>query len=201
MPAEAEMGLGLRERKKLRTRATIREQAMRLFTEKGYGETTVEQIAEAADISPSTFFRYFPSKEQLVLVDDYDPIMIRSFEEQPADLPVLTALRRSMEQVFASMTPEQLARELARQQLIRSVPELRAAMLDELQRTIQMLAEGVAHRTGRPADDLEARAFAGAVVGAIMGANGIEHAFSIERMDRALDYFEAGFPFAIKPRA
>ncbi|GAA1846554.1 TetR family transcriptional regulator [Asanoa iriomotensis] len=188
------MGLGLRERKKLRTRATIREQAMRLFAEKGYGETTVEQIAEAAEISPSTFFRYFPSKEQLVLIDDYDPVMIRRFQEQPPGVPVLTALRRSMEQVFGEMSPEQLEREMARQRLIRSVPELRAAQLDELQRTIEMLADGVAARMGRPRGDLESRAFAGSVVGAIMGALG-DNLLSLEKIGQALDYFEAGFPF------
>ncbi|WP_239126727.1 acyl-CoA-like ligand-binding transcription factor [Asanoa siamensis] len=194
MPAEPEMGLGLRERKKLRTRATIRAQALRLFAEKGYGETTVEQIAEAADISPSTFFRYFPSKEQLVLVDDYDPIMIRAFQEQPADVPVLTALRRSMERVFGEMSPEQLDREMARQKLIRSVPELRAAQLDELQRTIELLAEGVAARMGRPPGDLESRAFAGAVVGSIMGALG-DDLLSLDRIGLALDFLAAGFPF------
>ncbi|GIF46854.1 TetR family transcriptional regulator [Asanoa ferruginea] len=196
MSAEPELGLGLRERKKLRTRATIRDQAMRLFAEKGYGETTVEQIAEAADISPSTFFRYFPSKEQLVLVDDYDPIMIREFLNQPAEVPVLTALRRSMEHVFNNMAPEQFEREMARQHLIRTVPELRAAQLDELQRTIALLAEGVAARANRPPDDLESRAFAGAVVGTVMGAMHDDFKFSLERMLAALDFFEGGFPFA-----
>jgi AcrR family transcriptional regulator len=196
MSAEPELGLGLRERKKLRTRATIRDQAMRLFAEKGYGETTVEQIAEAADISPSTFFRYFPSKEQLVLVDDYDPIMIREFLNAPADVPVLTALRRSMEHVFKNMAPEQFEREMARQHLIRTVPELRAAQLGELQRTIALLAEGVAARANRPPDDLESRAFAGAVVGTVMGAMHDDFMFSLERMLKALDFFEAGFPFA-----
>src|SRR5580704_2257713 len=61
---------GLRERKKARTRASIREHALRLFREQGYHATTVEKIAEAAEISPSTFFRYFPTKEDLVLQDE-----------------------------------------------------------------------------------------------------------------------------------
>src|SRR6266508_3120114 len=74
---EGEMSqVSLRERKKARTRAAIREHAMRLFREQGFAETTVDQVAEAADVSPSTFFRYFPNKEAVMLQDDYDPRMI-----------------------------------------------------------------------------------------------------------------------------
>ena len=58
--------LGLRERKKLRTRATIIEVAFELFAAQGYHETTFVQIAETAEISPSTFFNYFPGKVDVV---------------------------------------------------------------------------------------------------------------------------------------
>ena len=74
---------GLRERKKARTRFAIQQEALRLFREQGYGATTVEQIAEAAEVSPSTFFRYFQTKDALVLTDDYDPIMVERFRAQP----------------------------------------------------------------------------------------------------------------------
>src|SRR5258708_35242601 len=64
---------GLRERKKQKTKAAIQRAALRLFKRQGYEETTVEQIAAAADISESTFFNYFPSKENVVIYDDNDP--------------------------------------------------------------------------------------------------------------------------------
>src|ERR1700704_1597179 len=82
---------GLRERKKARTRASIREHALRLFRENGYQRTTVEQIAAAAEVSPSTFFRYFPTKEDIILQDDMDTRMIEAMEQQPADLSPLSA--------------------------------------------------------------------------------------------------------------
>ena len=64
--------LGLRERKKARTKAEIQRQALRLFHEQGYAETSVEQIAAAAEVSPSTFFRYYPTKDDVVLADFMD---------------------------------------------------------------------------------------------------------------------------------
>ena len=67
---------GLRERKKQKTRWAIQEHALRLFAEQGYEATTVDQIAAAAEISPSTFFRYFPTKEDLVIEDEYDALLV-----------------------------------------------------------------------------------------------------------------------------
>src|SRR6202162_1207998 len=92
-PASAPPAAGLRERKKARTRASLREHALRLFREQGYQATTVEQIAAAAEVSPSTFFRYFPTKEDLVLQDDMDTRMVEALARQPRGLSPIAAVR------------------------------------------------------------------------------------------------------------
>src|ERR1700735_5238989 len=84
---------GPRERKKARTRAAIREHALRLFREQGYHATTVEQIADAAEVSPSTFFRYFPTKEDVVLQDDFDILALAELEAQPPELSPVAGFR------------------------------------------------------------------------------------------------------------
>src|ERR1700681_961727 len=105
---QASSTAGLRERKKARTRASLREHALRLFREQTYQGTTVEQIAAAAEVSPSTFFRYFPTKEDIVLQDDMDTRMIEALERQPAGLGPVTAVRAAAQEVFASYTAADL---------------------------------------------------------------------------------------------
>ncbi len=193
MSADSKMPAGLRERKKERTRRTIRTEAMRLFKRQGYAETTIEQIAAAADISPSTFFRYFPSKEQLALADDMDPIMIRAIEDQPADLLPLTAFRKAMREAFAEMDPEDWAFEQDRMRLISREPELRAVIAQETERNLVMVAELIAARVGRDPDDDEVRAFSGALIGATLTAWG-DDGLDVDKVDRILGFMEAGMP-------
>ncbi len=157
---------GLRERKKARTHEAIQEAALRLFRTQGYEVTTVEQIAAAAEVSPSTFFRYFPTKEDVVIHDALDPLLFAAFAEQPPELSPIQAMRAGMAAVFGALTPDQLALERERQDLILGVPELRARMLDDLATTIRGFTEALAARVGRSADDVSVRAFAGAVIGA-----------------------------------
>src|SRR5690348_1119169 len=99
---------GLRERKKQKTRWLIQEHALRLFNEQGYEQTTVDQIAAAAEISPSTFFRYFKTKEDVVLEDEYDPLLLRLLATAPAELHPVTALRRILDQAFKDMSAADL---------------------------------------------------------------------------------------------
>src|SRR5712671_5331893 len=92
---------GLRERKKLKTKEAIQREALRLIEAQGYAETTIEQIAAAAEISPSTFFNYFPTKEDVVLYDAYDPVAIRMFMERPKDEPLEIGLREVLKNLAA----------------------------------------------------------------------------------------------------
>ena len=143
----------------------IQQHAMRLFAEQGYQATTVEQIAAAAEVSPSTFFRYFPTKEDIALYDALDPVLLEAFRAQPADLSPIQALRGAMRQVFADLPAAELAMQQERDALIRSVPELRARMLDEFAKSLELFAEIVAERVGRQPDDPAVRTVAGAVIG------------------------------------
>ncbi len=191
----------LRERKKARTRASIREHALRLFREKGYDDTTVEQIAAAAEVSPSTFFRYFPTKEDVVLRDDFDDRMFEAFERQPPSLTPIAALRAAIREAIATLTSEEWAEFRETTALGLSVPEIRARMLDEMIRTMNVSAGALAKRTGRPPDDLAVRTYAGAVFGVMMAVltptlTDVEHvdARLFDRIDEALALLESGLP-------
>jgi AcrR family transcriptional regulator len=192
---DTDHSLGLRERKKLKTRETIRRQAFRLIDENGWANTTVEQIAEAAEVSPSTFFRYFPSKESVLMADDLDPVLMAAFERQPAELSPATALRRAFEAATETMSDEQWEFERTRQRLVFSIPELKSAQYDEYYRTIRMLAEALARRLGRDSHDFELRIFVRALAGAMMAVVD-EVPMSVERICRALDFVDAGLPLS-----
>ncbi len=158
--------LGLRERKKLKTRRAIQENAFRLFAAQGYEATTVEQIAEAAEVSPSTFFRYFPTKEDVVLEDDYDPVIYEAVLAQPADLSPLQAVRTTIVSLIRAMPPEELQAIYQRVRLSMDVPALRARQWENVEEGGQVIAKALAQRTGRPADDFQLRALTMALMGA-----------------------------------
>jgi AcrR family transcriptional regulator len=205
--------LRLRERKKARTRASIQQHAMRLFRAQGYQTTTVEQIAAAAEVSPSTFFRYFATKEDVVLRDDYDRLMLEAFRAQPPEVSPIRAVRAAIRQlgsVLEGLTPEELALEQERAALQLSVPEIRARWLDESVRAFREFAQVVADRVGSQPEALPVRTFVGASLGAMLGVylalidgdppTGSETlkwygmADLTRTMDEALALLEAGLP-------
>src|ERR1700744_196404 len=151
---------GLRERKKARPRASLREHGLRLFREQGYQATTVEQIAAAAEVSPSTFFRYFPTKEDVVLQDDMDVRLLEALEQQPPGLAPIAAMRAAIRQVSASYSADDIKRLTETTKLQMTVPEIRARALDEFAPGITAFGEALAKPTGKPAADIAVRAAA-----------------------------------------
>ncbi|MEU6090500.1 TetR family transcriptional regulator [Streptomyces sp. NPDC047085] len=156
--------LGLRERKKRQTRERIRREAYRLFAEHGYENTTVDQIAEAAEVSPSTFFRYFPTKEDVVLQDEYDPALAEALKSRPADEPIVEAVLNSLKGPVGEMVRADRDDLLLRSRITFTDPALRARGIAEQERSERVIAEIIAERTGRDPADLEIRCAAAAII-------------------------------------
>jgi AcrR family transcriptional regulator len=187
---------GLRERKKARTRAEIQTHAFRLFQEQGYDATTVQQIIEEAEVSESTFFRYFPTKADVVLLDDFDPLITEAFRRQPPELSPVQALRGAFKSAFDELSAQEESEQQDRMRIILSVPELRAGMLDQFASAMGLLAEELAERAGRDRDDIAVRALAGAVVGVAVAVMFVmvddPTANLAALLDEAMAHLEAG---------
>ena len=193
-----ETRLGRRERKKLQTRALIQREALRLFLEKGFEATTIEEIAEAADIATSTFFNYFPTKEDVVLQDDLDPVLLETINMEPAGLHPIAVLRKALHNVFSHLTPEQNTIFQRRLALMASNPTLRAAFLNQSASQLDEIVAVVAEHSGRSSDDFAVRNLAGALLGVMMAAFLAvvkdPNADILSLTDQALVHLEAGLP-------
>ena len=197
MPAPADRPpVGLRERKKAKTRAAIQANALQLFREHGYDATTVQQIIEQAEVSQSTFFRYFPTKADVVLLDEFDPLIVAAFLSQPPDRTPIGALRLAFRTVFDQLSAQQMVVERDRLQLIFAVPELRTAMLDQFATTMRFLADALAQRSGREPADMAVLTVAGAVIGAafavMFAMDDDPTADFAALLDEAMAHLEAG---------
>src|SRR5205823_8628276 len=114
----------------------------------GYEATTVSQIAEAVEISESTFFRYFPTKEAVVMWDEFDPAFEAVYRAQPGEVGPIAAMRAAMRTVFSELSAAELAEQRERWGLVMSIPQLRSAILDQFTGSIEQVAGLVAERTG-----------------------------------------------------
>lgn len=137
---------GLRERKKERTREAIQREALRLIADHGYDAMTCEQIASAAEVSAATLFRYFATKEDIVLQDSYDPMIADAVRARPFDEDPLTAMRRGFADVFADVYQGDLEVIRQRTALILSVPALRARSREQQESLVSHLSEALADR-------------------------------------------------------
>lgn len=162
--------VGLRALKRQRTRNTIQTEALRLFTQHGYEATTCEQIAAAAEVSPATFFRYFPTKEDVVLADDYDALLLALVHDRPAHESPVRAVRRSLAAALEAVYGLDVETIRQRLRLVLSVPALRARRYEQTRATEALLAQELAVRMQAAPADLEVRAVAAALVAALVVA-------------------------------
>ncbi len=141
---------GLRERKKERTRRELEEAALRLFAERGYADTTVEDIAEVVGVSARTFHRYYDSKEA-VLFGTWRAMLgelLGAFATRPADEPLLRSAR-ALCLLIASMLEADEERHRFVKRIVAEVPKAgdyeRSVMLPAFERA---LVEAMARRLG-----------------------------------------------------
>ncbi|APY88513.1 transcriptional regulator [Streptomyces alfalfae] len=148
-------GPGLRERKKQRTRNALLRAALELFTTKGYEETTVDEIAEAVDVSQRTFFRYFANKQEAVFAvqEMVEARFVEVLRERPAHETPLVALREAvlgaweaMGQSIEEVVPVEL--HMSTYQMIESTPSLLAVHMRRSIETEDEVARVIAEREG-----------------------------------------------------
>jgi AcrR family transcriptional regulator len=182
----------------MRTREAIRCSAMRLIESNGYANTTVEQIADVAGVSPSTFFRYFTSKQLVLMNDEIDQVAVAALASQPAGMSTMQALRQTLEITRAALSEHDWRFERRRRQLVLSIPETREIQHEAHRRTAVAMTEVECRRLGRDPDDFEVRVFFGALVGAMLTALADAHDVPTQ-LFRALKFVEAGMPLQSPP--
>ncbi len=140
--------LGLRERKRARTREAIQREALRLFHENGYEATTVEDVAAAADVSHMTFYRHFPTKEDVVFSDEYDALIFERIASRLPTEPAMEVIRAALLDGLSTIYDEARDELLVRARLIASTPALRARLWEQQLGTAEVFITALAARSG-----------------------------------------------------
>lgn len=149
LAAEHPFDSGLRDRNKMRTRLRLNSEAIRLFAEQGYDNTSVQDIADAAEVSLRTLFRYFSSKEEILFARDYDlSEFFDNLRHQPATVPALRAVRAAYTQQ-RSPTREETDLVLRFHRAVAGNAALEGRFLELQHRFRQQLAHALAKRAGR----------------------------------------------------
>lgn len=151
--------MGLRERKKEKTRLALMDAALDLFLEQGYDSTTVDQIAGAVDVSPRTFFRYFTSKDHLVYWYHYqgEETMLETLAARPPDEPPFASMACALRTLLEDMrdaTPTDTERFLKVRRLMDVTPHLADHGIGRSVETERRLIEAIAARRGVAPDPL-----------------------------------------------
>jgi AcrR family transcriptional regulator len=162
--------VGLRERKKERTRQLLADTARRLFSERGFEQVSVAEIARAAEVSPATVFNYFPNKEDLVYsrLEVFEQQLLKAIRERPRGEAVIAAFRDFILEPrgLLAATDEAAAKELvAVTRMIAASPALLAREQQIFARYTEVLAKLIAEETGASAGDVRPYVVANALIG------------------------------------
>lgn len=168
--------VGLRARKKLRTRELIFRTAVRLFEERGYERTTIAEIADAADVATKTFFNYFRSKEDLLFSDHGQrvAVMLEVVESRAPGEPIAALVARLRERLVEQMLSGALDWDAdllpLRTTLVMTVPSLQARALKENFDVQRRVAEALHKAYGDRLGPIGAAAVVGVLVGGAQAA-------------------------------
>jgi AcrR family transcriptional regulator len=148
--------LPLRARKRLRTRRALADAALRLFTDKGFDATTLEDLAYDAEVSKSTFSRVFPAKEAAGIEAEAEiwTACLAALEDRKLSGPVLAELHRTLAAAVAGLDPDWDERFLATRRLIAAEPALLRYTEHYRAQVKEQIAATLAARLGLEADDL-----------------------------------------------
>jgi AcrR family transcriptional regulator len=191
---------GLRERKKQRTRDTITRAALRLFAERGYDQTTLAEIAEAADVAPRTIFAYFGSKEDILFSEEGGVLndLKRRLDERPPGTTTVDALR---EFVGCMESPDE--EDKLRKKIIMANPGLQMRMRARHGQLEPMLAESIARDLGTDPGDIRSLLIAASMTAAFesvsdrffeadSGGEPITHEQGMAILDQVLEFLRGG---------
>jgi AcrR family transcriptional regulator len=144
---DARPALGRRDRKRLETRNALAAVALELFAERGFDAVTVNDIADRADVDPSTFYRHFGSKEAVIFSDlgDWTGHLGDAVRAQPAELPLLETMRTGLKDLAANLLVD-IENERHRAQLTESSPSVRAQGLAVREALIDGVTMAIADR-------------------------------------------------------
>jgi AcrR family transcriptional regulator len=152
-PQELEAPDGRRSRKKRQTRLAIEDAALSLFVEQGYDATTVEEITERADVSTTTFFRYFPGKAEVLLSDHGEqlPALHQAIVDRPASESDLVAVRRAVQEEWVhSIDAERTA---LKARIVATSDALSGSSYERGHRWLAVIADALGRRHGLDAAD------------------------------------------------
>ena len=197
---------GLRERKRTAAMYRIQSVALDLFEERGFEAVTVEEIAEVSEVSPSSVYRYFGTKEQLVLWDEFDPDLEEHLAESFTAPVPLDGVRTVLLGMLGSLGPADEQRIVRRLRLAFSTPELEQAAIAQTYTVAETIERLLAAQLDRSVTDLEVQVFAHAFVGGLLGMfhhwQGTDYAAPLGQIiERTFEIFAEGLDVVAAPGA